>query len=199
MAYSIVAAFFVMLFANACTHTKTNVGASTKKAQVEQDTQQIKQDITALLSDIYTLAAQYTPNEDEGVLGFVTDDDTATNKESIPEMAFGAFNEGMDDIQTKTINTNSIEYIQRPLALEEDFSGYKIELVSVYNKPLTFEDGLFKQFGNMRFVTEGNKTTYYLGNFTSKKGVEDFLTKVVATRFPDAKGVKFENGVQVKY
>ena len=117
----------------------------------------------------------------------------------------GAFSEAIANNRTtergaERVNKNSIEYMRRPKALIEDYTGYKIELMTVYNKSLALTDQLFKTFGGLtyRHKTE-HSTTYYLGDFQNKKALEDYLNKVVLPRFPEAKGVKFNEGKVTKY
>ena len=118
--------------------------------------------------------------------------------------------EGVEDIMftsSKSGNTNkisenttSLEYIRRPKVLADNFSGYKIELFTVYNQPLPLTDNLFKSFGRVTFKNKTkNSTTYYIGEFQDKKAVEEFLQKIILSRFSKAKGVKFKKGKEVSY
>lgn len=127
------------------------------------------------------------------------------------QVKVGAFNEIIAesrsiDIDEQVMATGNgatsytqLEYMRRPKLLK-DFTGYKIELVTVYNKSLPLTDDLFKAFGGLSFKEKSeNSTTYYLGEFPSKKALEDYLAKVVQPRFSKAKGVKLENGIEVEY
>ena len=142
---------------------------------------------------------------DDGVLGFAVVEDTTT------KVKIGAFDEVIsvtksgedvtEEIMFKenSVNKKSLEYIRRPKPLVE-YSGYKIELMTVYNQSLDLNDPLFKTFGGLMFKNNTmNSTTYYLGDFRDTTALDDYLQKVVKSRFPKAKGVKFENGVEVKY
>jgi hypothetical protein len=127
------------------------------------------------------------------------------------QVKVGAFNEVIAesrsiDIDEQVMATGNgaasytqLEYMRRPKLLK-DFTGYKIELITVYNKSLPLTDDLFKVFGGLSFKEKSeNSTTYYLGKFPTKKALEDYLAKVVQPRFPKAKGVKLEKGVEVDY
>lgn len=140
--------------------------------------------------------------------GFANEEDTTTET----QVKTGAFDEVIsvtksgEDITDETIfnaentiNKKSLEYIRRPKPLVK-YSGYKIELMTVYNKSLDLNDPLFKTFGGLMFKNNTtNSTTYYLGDFKDAIALNDYLQKVVKTRFPKAKGVKFEKGLEVKY
>ena len=142
------------------------------------------------------------------VEGFATTEDTTTEI----KVKTGAFNEVIsatksgEDITDEIIfkdansmNKESLEYMRRPKPLV-DYSGYKIELMTVYNKSLNLDDPLFKTFGGLLFKNNTtNSITYYLGNFKDTDALDDYLQKVIKTRFPKAKGVKFEKGLEVKY
>jgi predicted RecB family nuclease len=93
------------------------------------------------------------------------------------------------------------EYIRGAKALTEDFTGYKIELVTVFNAPLSLNDELFKTFGGISVEKRtDNSYTYLLGgNFDDKKAIEAFLNDVVKAKYPNAKGVKYNKGNVVKF
>ncbi len=92
------------------------------------------------------------------------------------------------------------DYIRKPKALPKGFTGYKIELFTVYNEELSLNDELFKTFGGIMIErrTEGS-FTYLIGEFADKEAVNDYLNKVIKSRYADAKGVKYENGEVVKF
>lgn len=164
-------------------------------------------------------------DEEDGILGFATEGTIDTSASVISEdsssrsgitekggvatktaVKRGAFDEVIETERTdqifgerKPVDQKEIEFVRKPKILTQYYTGYKIELMTVYNKSLTLEDDLFKTFGGLTFVKEDNKTVYYLGDFKTKKALEDFLQKVVISRFPDAKGVKFAEGIAGKY
>lgn len=156
-------------------------------------------------NDIAALRQMLDDLVDE-VEGFAAEEDTTTRVKK------GAFNEVIsvtksgeditDDIvfsAANSVDKNSLEYMKRPKPLVE-YSGYKIELITVYNQSLDLNDPLFKTFGGLTFKNNTtNSTTYYLGDFKDIPALDDYLQKVVKSRFPKAHGVKFENGVEVKY
>jgi len=114
----------------------------------------------------------------------------------------GAFGEvvGMEKGKSVKVSFDSPEYVRRAKVLADDFSGYKIELVTVYNQPLALNDELFQQFGGITYVQNSNNSYTYLlgGNFEDKKAVVQFLEQIVQPNFKNAKAVKFQNGQQVK-
>jgi hypothetical protein len=145
----------------------------------------------------------------DGVNGFARRDEDTTIETKIKTGAFdeiiSATKSGEDITEDVLYSSNnqfdkkSLEYIRRPKPLVE-YSGYKIELITVYNKSLELNDKLFQTFGGVTFKNNTvNSTTYYIGDFADTDALEDYLQKVVKERFPKARGVKFENGVEVKY
>lgn len=119
--------------------------------------------------------------------------------EVIGEAKSDANIENMSFTSSNTSRSNSLEYIRRPKPLADDFSGYKIELLTVYNQPLAIDDDLFKAFGNVTFKhNTPTSTTYYIAEFKDEKSAEEFLEKVILKRYPNAQGVKFHNGEVVK-
>ena len=151
--------------------------------------------------------------EEDGIQGFVDANPTSPidTASSNKQVKVGAFNEviaenrsiDVDEMVMATSNGESsytqLEYMRRPKRLK-DYTGYKIELVTVYNKSLPLTDDLFKVFGGLSFKEKSeNSTTYYLGEFRNKRELEDYLAKVVAPRFAKAKGVKFEQGKEIAY
>jgi hypothetical protein len=92
------------------------------------------------------------------------------------------------------------DYIRRPQAFPKGFSGYKIELFTVYNNELSLNDELFKTFGGIMIERRSdNSFTYLLGEFADKDAVQDYLNKVIKSRYADAKAVKYKNGEVVKF
>jgi len=91
-------------------------------------------------------------------------------------------------------------YIRKPKSLATDFTGYKVELMTVYNKELSLNDELFKTFGGIKIEQRtANSYTYLVGNFEDKAACDDYIAKVIQSRYPDAKGVKYSKGVVVDY
>lgn len=112
----------------------------------------------------------------------------------------GAFGEYVN-IQKKGGEAEEVpDYIRRPKDLERDFSGYKVELTTVFNKKLSLNDAIYKEFGG---ITIDQRTatsyTYLVGDFSDKDACEEYLDKVIKNRYPEAIGVKYENGALAKY
>ena len=91
-------------------------------------------------------------------------------------------------------------YIRKPKDFPVNFSGYKVELMTVYNKKLSLNDELFTQFGGITIEQRtANSYTYLVGNFEDKAACDDYMVKVIQSRYPDAKGVKYNKGTVVSY
>ena len=61
-------------------------------------------------------------------------------------------------------------------------------------------DELYTTFGGIKIERRtDNSFTYLMGEFRDKAATEKFLEQVVQSRYPDAKGVKYENGEIVKF
>ncbi len=92
------------------------------------------------------------------------------------------------------------ELVRKPRALKKNFTGYTIELVTVFNKPLATDDALFQTFGGIKVVqrTE-NSFTYMIGNFDNKKALEKYLNQIILPKYAKAHGVKYKKGNIVKY
>lgn len=108
--------------------------------------------------------------------------------------ATGAF---FDFAEETKVNTP--EFVRKAKEQVADYSGYKIELMTVYNKPLSINDDLFQQFGGITYVQKtANSYTYYLGNFQDKGALTKYMNSIVKPRYAKAQPVKFKNGQQVK-
>lgn len=91
-------------------------------------------------------------------------------------------------------------YIRKPKDLPTDFTGYKVELVTVYNKKLSLNDELYTKFGGITIEQRtANSYTYLVGTFDDKTACDDYIAKVIQARYPEAKGVKYEKGKIVTY
>ena len=79
----------------------------------------------------------------------------------------------------------------KPMAF--DFSGYTIVIASS-DVELSDDDAIFQSFGEV-IVSEVNGTFFYqVGQFKTEQSASDFLTKVIASRYPAAEVVNYENG-----
>jgi len=116
----------------------------------------------------------------------------------LKKAAMGAFGEIVG--QARGGEDNAPDYIRRPKAFPKDFTGYKIELFTVFNKELSLNDELFKKFGGILIEKRtDNSYTYLLGEYKDKAAVEKFLEQVILPKYATAKGVKYKNGEVVKY
>ena len=111
----------------------------------------------------------------------------------------GAFGE-LTDANIKGGEEDIPEYIRRPKALEDGFSGYKIEIKTVYNEALSLNDDLFKSFGGVKIDRrKENSYTYLVGDFNDKASCDDYFEKVIAPKYPKAIKIKYANGELVEY
>ena len=175
--------------------------------EADNDLAAIKYEFQLPSADDVAALRQMLDDLVDEVEGFVGTEDTTTQT----KVKTGAFDEVISGTKSgkdvtdetikdaNTINKTSLEYIRRPKPLV-DYSDYKIELMTVFNKSLDLNDPLFKAFGGLMFKNNTmNSITYYLGNFKDTDALNDYLQKVVKARFPKAKGAKFEKGLEVKY
>ncbi len=171
-----------------------------ESAEEEEDDDGILGFATTTVVDSNAVASSEDSNS---ISGITTKGGTVAAKKAVKK---GAFDEVIEAERTdqifgerRPIDQSKVEFVRRPKVVQQYYTGYKIELMTVYNKSLELDDELFKTFGGLTFVKEANKTVYYLGDFKTKKALEDFLAKVVVSRFPDAKGTKFADGVVAAY
>ena len=97
------------------------------------------------------------------------------------------------------VDEDTPEFVRQAKLQTADFTGYTIELMTVYNKALSLDDALFQNFGGITYNRKtANSYTYYLGNFQSKKALEEYLNNIVKPRYANATAVKFKKGQEVK-
>lgn len=118
--------------------------------------------------------------------------------------ATGAFGEEINKNRgqnfNKSVNKNSPEMVRKPKKLAGNYTGYAIELTTVFNKPLEPTDKLFQLFGGLVIEQhDGNTYSYLLCNFTTKKALDTYKKQVVQDKYPQAKGLKYKNGRRVKF
>ncbi len=95
----------------------------------------------------------------------------------------------------KKANAN-IAVFKKATKIEKDFTGYKIELIQVFEQ-VDFAHGIYQQFGDLSIqnVEEGAfNYAYFTGQFGDKKVAQDFLEAMIVSRYPGAKVVRFKNG-----
>lgn len=148
----------------------------------------------SIFTIIFVLAAQFA---------FAS---TSTDTSMVFGAASGAFGEetvlaGAFGEVVGTAKSDAPEYIRGAKTLAEDFTGYKIELVTVFNAPLSLNDELFQTFGSISVEKRSDNSYTYLlgGNFDDKKAVEAFLNDIVKAKYPNAQGVKYNKGNVVKF
>lgn len=112
--------------------------------------------------------------------------DPFRNPEPKAEKITGAF-------EAETDNT-----VYRAKKVSQTYSGYKIELL-VADEMLTADHSLFREMGGVEMdVKPDGKYAYLIGNFSTEKSAEHFLTNVIKGRFPAAKIQHYENGEQTE-
>lgn len=114
--------------------------------------------------------------------------------------AFGEVVGSTRSISADEADMNSPEFVRKPKMLKDNYTGYKIELVTVFNKPLELTDDLFQQFGGVTIERKAhNSYTYLLGDFKTKEALETYMNQIVKPRYPEATGVKYKKGEQVDF
>lgn len=90
-------------------------------------------------------------------------------------------------------------FVRQPKKLPTDFTGFKIEVVRVYNQPLGADDEFLQVTGGVSIEKIGENTyAYLIGNFNTKQGMLDFLNKVIKPEYRNAKAVVYKKGLRVK-
>lgn len=90
-------------------------------------------------------------------------------------------------------------WIRKAKSFDADFTGYSIELVTVYNEPLDYSATIYQKFGGiiMDQRSEG-EYVYLLGTFEKATQADDYLEKVIKPQFPNAQIVKYASGKVAK-
>lgn len=79
------------------------------------------------------------------------------------------------------------------------FDGYSIELITVYNEPLGYDEALFQKFGGIMLdKRSSDEFVYLLGQFEKATQADDYLEKVIKPQFPNAKIVAYKAGHPAK-
>jgi len=82
-----------------------------------------------------------------------------------------------------------------PKPMTFDFTGYTVVIASS-DVELADDDAIFQSFGEV-IVTEVNGTFFYqVGQFKTEQSANDYMTKVISSRFPAAEVVNYENGAR---
>lgn len=90
-------------------------------------------------------------------------------------------------------------FVRQPKDLPTDFTGYKIEVIRVYNQPLGADDNFLQVTGGVCVEKIGENTyAYLIGNFNTKQGMLDFLNTVIKPEHRNAKAIVYKKGLRVK-
>jgi hypothetical protein len=109
----------------------------------------------------------------------------------------GAFGEVVQ-ISIKPETAISKNIYSKPSYLEEEFTGYSIQLKTSMER-LANDNALFAEFGNLMIEEATNpKYCYMLGEFETKEGAEKFLKFVISECYPEAKVIRYKSGSRKK-
>lgn len=111
----------------------------------------------------------------------------------------GAFGEFVVIKETTKIN-NKIGngFYRKAKALPTGFNGYAIQITTSM-EGLDVNDKLFAEFGNLLVEEALNpKFCYIVGSFRTKVGAEKYMNTIIGNRYPNAKVLKYKEGVRVK-
>lgn len=112
-------------------------------------------------------------------------------------VATGAFGE-MVGVNTRG-EKSAPDFIHKPTDLAADFTGYKIELMTVFNSKLSLNDELFKTFGGISIDQRtANSYAYLIGEFSSEEAADKYFAQMIQARYPDAKVIRYKKGAIVK-
>lgn len=125
---------------------------------------------------------------------FVFPQDTVEEESGI----IGAFEMDFELSAFNTFDENEV-FVRQPNKLSTTYSGYKIELLRVYNQPLDANDELLRNVGGVEVEKIGENTyAYLIGDFKTKQGMLDFLEKVIKPKYGNAKALVYKKGLRVK-
>ncbi len=110
---------------------------------------------------------------------------------------FGAFGEVVS-VTTKTSAnaTKKAKFIGKRATIfnKAEYTGYSIQLTTSMEK-LSDTNSLFAEFGDLMLEENTNpKYCYMMGKFRTKEGAEKFLEYVLASRYPNAKIIRYKKG-----
>lgn len=90
-------------------------------------------------------------------------------------------------------------WIREAKAIADEFSGYSIEIITVYNEPLAHSADLFQKFGGIMLdQRSADEFAYLIGQFEKATQADDYLAKVIKPQFPNAQIIKYESGQVVR-
>lgn len=108
---------------------------------------------------------------------------------------FGAFGEIVSITQpATTIKKTKFVGKRATVFYKAEYTGYSIQLTTSMEK-LSDTNPLFAQFGDLMLEENTNpKYCYMMGKFRTKEGAEKFLENVIASRYPNAKIIRYKKG-----
>ncbi len=90
-------------------------------------------------------------------------------------------------------------FVRKPKELPTNFSGFKVEVLRVYNAPLAGDDKFLQETGGVSVEKIGENTyAYLIGEFETEKGMLDFLEKVIKPTYRNAKAIVYKKGMRVE-
>ncbi|KAA3621038.1 MAG: hypothetical protein DWQ02_28395 [Bacteroidetes bacterium] len=79
--------------------------------------------------------------------------------------------------------------------LPEEYTGYKIEVLSVKDQPLPDDDIIFFRHGNVvEEMLDENTFAYSIGDFETQEAANDFMELFLLELYPDARVIPYIKG-----
>ena len=95
---------------------------------------------------------------------------------------------------TATANNPIDNKLPKPIAY--NFTGYCVQVLEV-DKELTTEHTIFESFGDVKIEREVNAVYYLVGEFKTEKAANEYMNKVITSRYPNAIIARYRDGVRI--
>ncbi|MGB0862202.1 MAG: hypothetical protein ACPG19_05275 [Saprospiraceae bacterium] len=93
-------------------------------------------------------------------------------------------------IANNTPNNN----LPKPVAY--NYTGYSVQILEV-DKELNEKHSIFKSFGDIKIQKEDGHFYYFVGEFKDQAAAQEYLEKVIVSRFPSAEIARYRDGVRI--
>ncbi len=90
--------------------------------------------------------------------------------------------------------TTEVDKLPKPIA--HDYTGFCVQILET-DKELTQEHSIFKQFGDIKIQRTDGIIYYLVGNFKGIDAAQNYVDKVVNSRFPSAIVARYREGVRI--
>ena len=90
--------------------------------------------------------------------------------------------------------TNNVDKLPKPIP--HDYSGFSVQILET-DKELTQQHSIFKQFGDIKIQRTDGIVYYLVGDFKTLEAAQNYVDKVVNSRFPSAIVARYENGIRI--